>query len=198
MWTTLLIGGHSGSGKSTLAQQLALREDAQVWSLDDLAAGEASESERLLERGETWDAAPAEIVRVLRRAGLEFAPALETLVHRAQNLGAEKTIIEGERIRPDVAAELIRQVGSTLTAFFLVEPDAEITRQSLEARSRAFRLLSDRRQHSVLAVKRLYGNWLEQEAHSLNLPVVHPQPWTTLLVRARNAARRNTLALPVV
>lgn len=193
MWTTLLIGGHSGSGKSTLARQLALREDAQVWSLDALVAGETSESERLLERVETWDAAPAEVVRVLRRAGLEFAPALETLVHRAQNLGAEKTIIEGERIRPDVAAELIRQVGPTLGAFFLIEPDAEITRAGLETQSRAFRLLSESRQRSVLAVNRLYGRWVEQEAHSLNLPVVHPQPWTTLLLRARNAARRNTL-----
>lgn len=190
MWTTLLIGGQSRVGKSTLAWQLAHVETAEVWSLDELAATDQPESEWLLERAETWDQPPEEVVQVLRRAGSDFAPALEAMVYRSENLGARRVIIEGERVRPDVVAALAQRVGPTLAAVFVVELDEAKIRESLQRHSRNFRLLSAARQDTVVRVNGLYGRWLEREARALNLQVIAPHPWTTLFVRAGRAAAR--------
>jgi predicted kinase len=189
MWTTLLIGGHSGAGKSTLARQLAQSTGAELRSMREFSSNDLSESDWLLERLSTWDGTPEDVVRVLQQAGADFAPALESIVHSSLNRGDARTIIEGERIRPNVAAELIEQAGPSLAAIFLIEPNAPIILKNLQSRSYRFRALSKPQQDNVIKVTDLYGHWLESEAGQVGLPVIHPQPWTTLFMRAGQALR---------
>lgn len=191
MWTTLLIGGHSGAGKSILAGQLAYSTGAELHSLRDFSSNDLSESDWLLERLATWDGTPADVVKVLQQAGTDFAPALESIVHSSLNRGDAQTIVEGERIRPNVAADLVKQVGPSLAAIFLIEPNAPIILKNLQTRSHRFRALTKPQQDNVIAVTGLYGRWLEQEAKRAGLPVIYPQPWTTLFMRASQALRHD-------
>jgi broad-specificity NMP kinase len=187
MAEVLIIGGAPASGKTTLAHQMEIVLGATVFSLDEMVAGE---SERMLQQERIWDE-PERVGDLLRSASVELAPILDALVHRFQNEAAP-TIIEGARISPGMVAELIDEIGPTLKVVFLIEPNPDVLRANLALKSQAYRLLDTEKREVLVQVNSEYGRLLEIEAQTFRLPVVHPQPWSTLWLRASQALKASS------
>jgi 2-phosphoglycerate kinase len=177
-----LIGGSSSTGKTTVAGRLA---DRLGWE----AVGAALPAEPELDplTGiEIWDRPPQELCALLVAAAEASIPHLLRQVRG--RAGMPGTILEGERVHPELVAQLERE-GAARGAF-IVETDAQRLYDTLMARSRGFRKIEERRRRAVAEVDRLYGQWVVGEASRVGVPWVPSQPWDTLADRLLENAFR--------
>lgn len=182
-WRVLLLGGSSSVGKTTLADEIARATGAEVIGLDRFRTG-AHETE--LSDPVTWRTRSAEeISELLRRAGEAFEPVLLALVDD-KLAAAGRWVIEGERVPPATAAMLASQ---DVRSLFLVEDSPEHIWENLSRRPGDFDLLTARTQQTVVDADHAFGLWIQAEASRLNMPVLRPRPWITILERARILVR---------
>jgi len=98
---------------------------------------------------------------------------------------AAPLILEGDAILPTLAAQRVIlgvPVAGRVRSVFLVEPDEGLLLCNARARGRGFERLAAAEQQRQVRRHRLYGEWLEQEAVRLGLPVVRsPASWDALV-----------------
>ena len=183
----VLVGGTAGTGKSTAARALAGRLDASWLQLDTLwiamrdVAAPGGRLHAVLDVDAHLRAGSDPVDVLVERhaaaaaivcAALPEALAFELDVHPV-------VVADGAWVLPRWAAEL--QLPDTeITTVFLHEPDRAGLRDALVARragpTNPWHETSD-------AALWAYGAWLAAQAATVDLPVVEPRPYDTLLAR---------------
>ena len=95
-------------------------------------------------------------------------------------------IIEGDGILPMAGSPFAKSKDARTV--FIVEPEEEKLLDNLQSRGRGFNEWDLLEQEGFAHASWLYGQWLSQEAKSLELPVIEAQPRETLLERLCSAA----------
>jgi len=191
----LLIGGPSGVGKSMVARQIGLRFGLPWLEVDDLRLAFQHSQVTLPQRTEDlyfftdtpdiWQLTPERLCNALIATGEVMLPAIEVVVaNHCDNAGA--AIVEGDGILPTLFARPLMQqymLNEQVKAVFLVEPNEEMLFANMVARGRGIAERAESQLRTEARAKWLYGQWLIEEAHRYNLPVVTPRPWETLVER---------------
>ncbi len=191
----MLIGGPSGVGKSMVARQIGLRFGLPWLEVDDLRLAFQHSQVTLPQRTEDlyfftdtpdiWQLTPERLCNALIATGEVMSPAIEVVVtNHCDNAGA--AIVEGDGILPTLFARPLMQqymLNEQVKAVFLVEPDEEMLFANMVARGRGIAERAESQLRTEARAKWLYGQWLIEEAHRYNLPVLEPRPWETLVER---------------
>jgi 2-phosphoglycerate kinase len=184
-WRVLLLGGASGVGKSTIAARLGRQLGLPWLQVDDLRLALVRSGFALPDADAvaTFDG----VGGLLSHAEL-LAPAIEVVIENHVDQG-DPAILEGDPIVPALLTRpSVRRNADSgwLRMVFLHEPEAAVMHRNMQMRGRT--LASEAHAHKNW----LYGEWLRQEAHQHNVPVVSVRPWDTLGDRILAAA-----ALPI-
>jgi 2-phosphoglycerate kinase len=177
----LLIGGSSSVGKTTASATLAARLGVPHLELDVTLARGDPRLDPLAGPTELWDRPPSQLCDLL----IGGAEAAMPFVDRQVTACAGGAVIEGERIHPALIARLA--AARRARGVLIIEADAARLHDTLMARSRGFRKISEPRRHAVAEVDRLYGQWLSVQATTLAIPCLSSQPWETLADRVLDA-----------
>jgi 2-phosphoglycerate kinase len=171
----IMIGGSSSVGKTTAARVLA---DRRGWDLvqTDHALPEDPTLQPLAGPDEILDRPAVELCALLIAAANAAIPVVRSLI--AECPGTAGLIVEGERIHPQLIAELERE--GRASGVLVVETDAERLYDTLISRSPGFRRLAESRRRCVAEMDRLYGQWLLEQGSRLGVPCISSQPWTSL------------------
>jgi len=120
-------------------------------------------------------------------------PALAmVMAHHLFVAGVGPLVIEGDNVLPVLARQRrfpdVKIFGglefpNVARALFLVEPDEGAILTNMRRRGRGFENLTPPEQRTQAWASWLYGQWLRREAQALDLPVVPPRPWDTLIAR---------------
>jgi hypothetical protein len=173
-----LLGGSSSVGKSTAATVIAERLGAVHLQLDSIARASTDPRVRRFEGGgdDLWRLPASHICDLLVDKGNALAASLHTLIGQCLD-GDSVTLVEGEGIHPDLAAQ---HPGDLVRFGCVVEPEEAVLFQTLARRSARFRALPQGHQHTVAATNWLYGCWLRRQAEAFGQPWVAARPWPTL------------------
>lgn len=194
-WMVLLIGGSSGVGKTTVAKQLGLRFGASWLQVDDLRLAfqrsHIALPERtaalyfFLETPQIWTLPPERLRDGLIEVGQVLSPALEVVIENHVDTAAP-VVIEGDGVLPSLYAHSSvrdRAHNGQVQAVFLVEPEEDVMFANIVVRGRGMDGRPEEELRSETRAKWLYGQWLADEAHRYNLPVLESRPWSTLVER---------------
>lgn len=201
-WTVLLLGGASATGKTKAAQLVAARFGVPWVQADDfrlaLQRATTPESHGSLHyfAGDeaVWAGPEDELVEALKSVGREVSAAIEIVV--AHHLSERQpVIIEGDALVPRMAAGTHfagRESDGKVRSIFLVEPDEGAVAAAFQARgSRADPAdpVPETTLRTQARVAWRYGQWLQQEALTLGLPVVAARPYERVLARLEKELR---------
>jgi 2-phosphoglycerate kinase len=191
-WTVLLIGGSSSVGKTTLAKQIGLYFGVPWLQVDDLRLALQNSSVLLpnhtealyfFTSEEVWELPPARLCDGLTAVGEVLSPAIEIVIANHVETKAA-IVIEGDGILPALLTRPeVHKRSTQVRAVFLLEPDEEVILANIVARGRGVKGRTEVKLHTEARTKWLYGQWLREEAHRYNLPVVESRPWSTLFER---------------
>ena len=199
-WTILLIGGPTAAGKTTLAEALASRFEARYIDLDlfwivlqrSVSADDAPEL-HFLDSDEVWREDPRLLVEHYLRASAYVCRAIEPVIAHHHIIG-RRVVLEGCWVLPGFAQQGVyagTPVNDGIRALFLDEPDVAATEVRIRARPhRWLEKLPYEAQRNHLAMQRLYGETICDQAVSAGLPVLDSQPFETLEARALLAIER--------
>jgi 2-phosphoglycerate kinase len=194
-WRVLLIGGQSGAGKSVAAAAIG-RECGIPWlQVDDFRLA-LQRSQVTLPRDtaalyffeetpDVWRLPPERLRDALIAIGEVMSPAIEVIVENHIDQTAP-AVIEGDAILPSLFFRPSVQERATsggVRTIFLVEPDESALLANMLARGRGFSARNEADLRVEARAKWLYGQWLAAEARRLDLPMLAPRPWTTLVER---------------
>jgi 2-phosphoglycerate kinase len=204
-WMVLLIGGSSGVGKTMVAKQLGLRFYASWLQVDDVRLAfqrsRVTLAERtaalyfFLETPHIWTLPPERLRDGLIEVGQVLSPALEVVIENHVDTAAP-IVIEGDGVLPSLyARSSVRDRARTgqVQAVFLVEPEEDVVFAKLVARDRGMGGQPEAELRTEARAKWLYGQWLADEAHRYNLPVLASRPWPTLVERIMAATSARAL-----
>jgi 2-phosphoglycerate kinase len=188
-WTVLLIGGNSGSGKTRAAQALSARLGVPVAQADGyrlavqaVTTPEQQPALHLFRTGSAKGLPPAEAAERWGDVARAMYPALEMVV--AYHLAtAAPVILEGDIVLPRLASRRYLPFGppgAGVRAVYVVEPDEEKIHERSLHRGRGYHALGPEEQRAESERQRLHGEWLRAEAEAAGLPVLAPEPWSTL------------------
>jgi 2-phosphoglycerate kinase len=185
----LLIGGASGTGKTRFSYPLAARFGVPIVEVDDiveaLQAMTTPEQQPALHHWATHPEAarlpPEGILRLHLAVAESLAPALEAVV--ANHLETDTpVIVEGDYLLPGFAAsERFRGMPANgqVASLFLHEPDETQLVANFSGREP-----DEGEQQGRARVSALFSDWLAAEATRYGVPIVRPQPWSSLERRA--------------
>ena len=200
-WQVLLIGGSSGVGKTLVAHQLAQRLAISLLLVDDIRLA--------LQKATTFISHPElhiflnyqleqwQDAETIRDDWLVIGQALRQplqaiMEHHISVPNAGRIILEGDGILPVLGltssySDLMFSTNTMPTreirAVFIVEEDERQLLRNLRARGRGFENGNQAEQESFAHASWLFGQWLNQEARAIGLPVVASQPFQTLSER---------------
>ena len=179
-WDILIIGGASGSGKTSISLPLARYWGVDLVRVDDfqvlLKALATHESLPDLHFEVTHPQyrtfGPEESLRLLINIGRSLMPGLAAVVddHITENI---PMILEGDFILPEFAASFDNP---RVKSVFIYEPSREQILQNYCTREGAWQPY---RADGSFA----YGNWLNENCHTLGIPIVEARPWDNLMER---------------
>jgi 2-phosphoglycerate kinase len=185
----LLIGGASGTGTTRFSYPLAARFGVPIVEVDDiveaLQAMTTPEQQPALHHWATHPEAarlpPEGILRLHLAVAESLAPALEAVV--ANHLETDTpVIVEGDYLLPGFAAsERFRGMPANgqVASLFLHEPDETQLVANFSGREP-----DEGEQQGRARVSALFSDWLAAEATRYGVPIVRPQPWSSLERRA--------------
>jgi 2-phosphoglycerate kinase len=138
-----------------------------------------------LEGTGVWERPEEELVEGLKTVARVTSDALESIVasHLSQN---QPLVIEGDGLLPRMAAGTHfagRESGGAVRAIFLVEPREEEVLAAFQARGSRGAPVDEGTLRVQARVAWRYGQWLQQEALTLGLPVVAARPYDRLVAR---------------
>ena len=194
-WKVLLIGGSSGVGKTIIARELAKNLSLSLLLLDDirLALQQATSSKTHPElhvflnyqRGQ-WRNSESIVADWIAVGQAMTKPLHAILNHHIVVPNVGTIIVEGDGILPMAGNPFAKSKDARTV--FIVEPEEEKLLDNLQSRGRGFNEWDLLEQEGFAHASWLYGQWLSQEAKSLELPVIEAQPRETLLERLCSAA----------
>jgi 2-phosphoglycerate kinase len=193
-WKVLLIGGSSGVSKTLAAMEVARRYSVACSLVDDfrlvLQRMTTPAQEPVLHfftgTEDVWKRSPEELCERLIEVGKLMSSCLEIVIahHVATGL---PLVLEGDGIVPSLAAQHSfsgLDVGpGQVHSVFLHEHDEEVIAANMRGRGRGFQHNTKAEQQTQARMSYLYGEWLRQQALTLNQPVVESRPWDTLVER---------------
>lgn len=196
-WNVLLIGGPSSVGKSTVAKQIArqlgmswLQVDdlrlALQWSRVTLSDVEATRKLYFFEETpHVWDLPPEQLRDAFIGLGEVLSSAIAKVVtnHVATN---EPLVLEGDAILPSLLEhQYIREHRAEryVRAVFIMPSNEQMIVENMVARGRGLSGYSEQALRANGYAKWHYGMWIANEASRRGLPVIPPQPWSTLVTR---------------
>jgi 2-phosphoglycerate kinase len=194
-WNILLISGHSTSGKSTVAHKLGRHLAVPVLQADDIRLalqratmpGQIDGLHFFRDPNAIRSADPDDLVTQLICIGEIVSDAIEAVIaHHV--VTRTPIIIEGDGILPKLVTQTAcddAQVAGRMRAVFVIEPDEARFKDACENRWPGVTESEDAWRWRRLAWK--YGQWLEQEARRLGLPVVASRPFESLVDRVAAA-----------
>lgn len=210
-WTVLLLGGASATGKTAAARLVAARFGVPWVQADDFrlalqrattpeshaalhyfAGGEKlAEGEGLAEAEAVWARPEDELVEALKSVGREVSAAIEIVV--AQHLSERQpVIVEGDELLPRMAAGTHfagHESAGGVRSIFLVEPREDEVAAAFLARGSRGNPASESTLRTQARVAWRYGQWLQEEALTLGLPVVAARPYDRVLARLEKELR---------
>lgn len=182
-WTVLLVGGSSGIGKSELTKRLSSKFNTKIIETDDIAhIIYSTNNKKSYPAIEYWfgdydwkEKSAEENVDILSQVCEEIEPRLRALINNHININ-KKVIIEGDFITPQFASSFNSEVAS----IFLYEPTIDnIISNYLEREGGA-------PQDFRASISFEYGLKIKEHCENLELKVVEPKPFNTLLDRVLN------------
>jgi 2-phosphoglycerate kinase len=198
-WTVLLLGGGSGTGKTRAAQLVAARFGVPWLQLDDirLALQHATTPEQhaelhyFLANPSVWERPEEELFEGLKAVARVTSAALEAVVahHLSHN---DPVVIEGDGILPRMAAGTHfagRESAGSVRAIFLVEPREEDVLAAFQARGPRGDAVDEPRLRTQARVAWRHGQWVQQEALTMGLPVVAARPYERVAARLEKELR---------
>jgi 2-phosphoglycerate kinase len=200
-WMVLVLFGASGTGKSTAASVIGRRCGVSWVQVDDLrltlqyshvSLPDRTEDLYFLERTpDVWARTPAELRQAFINLAEVMEPALRTVIHSHVVTDAPM-VIEGDGVLPGLAdSPLLRPLVDTgVIRFCCVEtPSADELVENMMARGRGLDAsMPDRPRHQAIA-NEAFGQWLEEEAARMGIPVVASRPLDTLPDRILDVMR---------
>jgi 2-phosphoglycerate kinase len=131
----------------------------------------------------------------LIEVGQVLSPALEVVIENHVDTAAP-IVIEGDGVLPSLYAHSsVRDRARTgeVQALFLVEPEEDVMFTNMVSRGRGMGGQREGELRAEVGAKWLYGQWLADEAHRYNLPVLTSRPWSTLVERIMAATSAHSL-----
>jgi 2-phosphoglycerate kinase len=196
-WTVLLIGGASGTGKTLAAEFVARRFGIPWLQVDDfrLAIQRATTPEQLPELhyfvnaatdDPLWTREEDELVEALRRVAAAMSSALEIVIAHHLNL-SQPVVLEGDGLDPALLAKSEFAGASAepgrVRGVVLVEPDEAALRVAFEARGPRGDPGEVETFGKQARVAWRYGQWLQQQAKAVGVPLVASRPYERLPAR---------------
>jgi 2-phosphoglycerate kinase len=198
-WTVLLLGGGSGTGKTGAAELVAARFGVPWLQVDDFrltlqrvtTPEDRAALHYFLGDEDVWTRPEDELVEGLKEMAREVSAALEIVVahHASEGL---PVVIEGDGLLPRMAAGTHfagHEAGGAVRAIYLVEPSEDALVEAFLARGSRGAPVSEPTLRTQARVAWRYGQWLQEEALTLGLPVVASRPYERLLARLEKELR---------
>jgi 2-phosphoglycerate kinase len=202
-WRVLLIGGNSGAGKTHLAKALVRQLGVPFLMVDDIriALQQATTPKQhpdlhvfLKYQPEQWKHAEAIFQDWLRVGNALVKPLRDIMAHHILVESSGRIIIEGDGILPallkqntfdEIAGFENIDLSQQLRAVFLIEDNEEEIMSNLRERGRGFISASEEFQAAFVRASWQFGQWLVQEAHRNQIPVLKSRPKETIAERLR-------------
>ena len=199
-WRVLLIGGNSGAGKTYLAKALVRQLGVPFLMADDvrIALQQVTTPKQqpdlhvfLGYQPDQWKQ-PESIVKDWLRVGNAMVrPLREIMAHHIIVDGSGK-MIEGDSILPSLVSQSTFSeisgfesidIKQKVQAVFLIEDDEDEILNNLQKRDRGISSASREAQEAFTRASKLFGQWLNQEAQTHQIPVLTTRPKETILER---------------
>jgi 2-phosphoglycerate kinase len=192
-WSVLLIGGSSSIGKSTAAAQIGRRMGIPWLYVDDLRLALQWSRVTLPARTEALyffeetpnvlNLPPERLRDGLIAVAEVMARAVEIVVDNHVHIAAP-VVIEGNDILPSLLTRpVVQEHSAEVRLVILVEPYEQQILANMLDRGRGIAGWTETELETRARAYWLYGQWLADEAHRHDLPVLEPRPWTTLAER---------------